>query len=58
MQRFTKYAFSHNFSRPKQFGFRNHEECISLYVSIIEICQRWKFKGKFTYVSFFYRKKA
>jgi len=40
MQSFTKYAFSHNFSRPKQFGFRNHEECISLYVSIIEICQR------------------
>jgi len=31
--------------------FRNHEECISLYISIREICQRRKFKGQFTYVA-------
>jgi len=38
--RISKYAFKHNFIRPEQFGFRNHEKCISLYISIREICQR------------------
>eukprot|EP00833_Pecoramyces_ruminatium_P001771 jgi/Orpsp1_1/1175803/evm.model.c7180000055260.1 len=32
--RISKYALSHNFIRPEQFGFRNHEECISLFISI------------------------
>jgi len=50
--RISKYAFKHNFIRPEQFGFRKHEECISLYISIRVICQRRKFKGKFTYVVF------
>ena len=50
--RISKYAFKHNFIRPEQFGFRNHEEYINLYISIREICQRRKFKGKFTYVTF------
>jgi len=36
--RISKYAFKHNFIRPELFGFRNHEECISLYISIREIC--------------------
>eukprot|EP00833_Pecoramyces_ruminatium_P002775 jgi/Orpsp1_1/1176807/evm.model.c7180000059111.1 len=54
----SRYAFTHNYIRPEQFGFRNHEECISLYISIREICQRRKFKGKFTYVAFLDLKKA
>ena len=55
--RISKYAFRNNFIRPEQFGFRNHEKCISLYISIREICQRRKFKGKFTYVAFLNLKK-
>ena len=31
----SKYAFKHSFIRPEQFGFLNHEECISLYISIL-----------------------
>ena len=57
-ERISKYAFSHNFIRPEQFGFRNHEECISLFISIREICQRRKFQGKFTYLAFLDLKKA
>ena len=57
-ERISKYAFNHNFIRPEQFGFRNHEECISLYISIREICQRRKFQNKFTYVAFLDLKKA
>ena len=38
--RIAKYAFEYKFVRPEQFGFRNKEECISLYISIREICQR------------------
>eukprot|EP00833_Pecoramyces_ruminatium_P010910 jgi/Orpsp1_1/1184942/evm.model.c7180000091668.1 len=56
--RISKYAFKHNFIRPEQFGFRNKEECISLYISIREICQRRKFKNKFTYLAFLDLKKA
>jgi hypothetical protein len=56
--RISKYVFKHNFIRPEQFGFRNHEECIGLYISIREICQRTKFKGKFIYVAFLDLKKA
>ncbi len=56
--RISKYAFSHNFIRPEQFGFRNREECISLFISIRDICQRRKFANKFTYVAFLDLKKA
>ena len=56
--RISEYAFSHNFIRPEQFGFRNKEECISLFISIRDICQRRKFANKFTYVAFLDLKKA
>jgi len=57
-ERISKYALSHNYIRPEQFGFRNHEECISLFISIREICQRRKFNGQFTYLAFLDLKKA
>ena len=56
--RISKYAKSHGFIRSEQFGFRNKEECISLFISIREICQRRKFQGKFTYLAFLDLKKA
>ena len=56
--RVAKYALDHKFIRPEQFGFRSNEECISLYISIREICQRRKFHGNFTYLAFFDLKKA
>jgi len=56
--RIAKYALEHKFVRPEQFGFRNKEECISLYISIREICQRRNFKGNFTYHAFLDLKKA
>ena len=42
-KRISDYAFSNGIIRPEQYGFRNKEECISLFVSIREICQRRKF---------------
>jgi len=56
--RISKYVLSHNKIRPEQFGFRTKEECISLFISIREICQRRKFQGNFTYVAFLDIKKA
>jgi len=56
--RISKYALSHNFIRPEQFGFRNKEECISLFVSIRNICQRRKFANKPTYIAFLDLEKA
>jgi len=56
--RISNYALSNGFVRPEQFGFRSKEECISLYISIREICQRRKIKGKFTYLAFLDLKKA
>ena len=56
--RISEYALSHGFIRPEQFGFRNKEECISLYISIREICQRRKIRGQFTYLAFLDLKKA
>ena len=47
LNRIAKYALEHKFVRPEQFGFRNREEWISLYISIREICQGRKFKGNF-----------
>ena len=46
--RISKYALSHSFIRPEQFGFRNKEDCINLFVSIHDICQRRKFANKST----------
>ena len=57
-KRISDYAFSNGIIRPEQFGFRNKEECISLFVSIREICQRRKFKDKFTFLAFLDIKKA
>ena len=56
--RISNYALAHNFIRPEQFGFRNREECISLFISICDICQRRKFANKYTYVAFLDLKKA
>ena len=57
-KRISDYSFSNGIIRPEQFGFRNKEECISLFVSIREICQRRKFKDKFTFLAFLDLKKA
>ena len=57
-KRISDYALPHGAVRPEQFGFRNKEECISLYISIREICQRRKFQGEFTYLAFLDLKKA
>jgi len=56
--RISNYAIKHNIIRPEQFGFRSKEECVSLYISIREICQRQQFKGKKTYLAFLDLKKA
>jgi len=55
--RISKYAFKHNFFRPEQLCFCNHEECINLYISIRGISQRRKFKGHSRYVTFLDPKK-
>ena len=41
-KRISEYGLKNNFIRPEQFGFRNKEECVSLFISIREICQRRK----------------
>ena len=38
--RISDYGLKHGFIRPEQFGFRNKEECVSLYISLREICQK------------------
>jgi len=40
------------------FGFRNKEECVSLFISIREICQRRKNDNKETYLAFLDLKKG
>ena len=52
------YAKSHGFIRLEQFVFKNKKECISLFISIFETCQRRKFQGKFSYLAFLDLKKA
>ena len=56
--RISDYAIDKGFIRPEQFGFRNKEECISLFISIREICQRRQFKKQPTYLAFLDLKKA
>jgi len=51
-ERISKYAFSHNFIRPEQFGFRNHEKCISLFISIREILSKKKISREIYLFSF------
>jgi len=36
----------------EQYGFRNREECISLYTALRIICQRRKFEYMDTYLAF------
>jgi len=52
--RISNFALSHDKIRPEQFVFISKEEYINLFISIRKICQRRKFQGKFTYVSFFW----
>jgi len=56
--RISSYGIKNDLIRPEQFDFRNKEECISLYISIREICQRRKFKGKDTFLAFLDLKKS
>ena len=56
--RISDYAINKGFIRPEQFDFRNKEKCISLFVSIGEICHRRQFKKQPTYLAFLDLKKA
>ena len=56
--RISRYATTHNIIRPEQYGFRNKEESISLYISIREMCQRRRMCGDATYLAFLDLKKA
>jgi len=56
--RISEYGLKHGFIRPEQFGFRYKEECVSLYISLREICQRRKFNNQETYLAFLDLKKA
>jgi len=57
-KRISEYGLKNNFIRPEQFGFRTKEECVSLFISIREICQRRKNDNKETYLAFLDLKKA
>jgi len=39
-KKISDYVFSHGIIKPEQFGLRNKKECISLFISIHEICQK------------------
>ena len=54
----VQYAFSQRIIRPEQLDFRNKEECIGLFVSICEICQRGKFNDQFYLFAFLNLKRA
>jgi len=56
--RISEYGLKNSFIRPEQFGFRTKEECVSLFISIQEICQRRKNDNKETYLAFLDLKKA
>jgi len=57
-KRIVDFAFTHGIIRSEQFGFRNNEEYISLFVSIREIRQRKKFNDQFIFLVFLDLKKA
>ena len=46
--RISKYGIDNGFIIPEQCGFRNRKERISLYTTLIIICQRRKFENKDT----------
>jgi len=56
--RISKYGIDEGFIRPEQYGFRNREECISLYTTLKIICQRRKFENKEAYLAFLDLKNA
>ena len=56
--RISNYGLERGFIRPEQFGFRNKEECISLFISIHEICRRRQLNNEPTYLAFLDLKKA
>jgi len=56
--RISEYGLRNNFIRPEQFGFRNKEECISLFITIYEICRRRQIANKETYLAFLDFRKA
>ena len=58
VNRISKYGIDEGFIRSKQYGFRNREECISLYTTLRIIYQRRKFENKDTYHAFLDLKKA
>jgi len=57
-KRISEYGLKNNLIRPEQFGFRNKEKNVSLFISIREICQRRKNDNKETYLAFLDLKKA
>ena len=57
-KRISEYGLSNNFNRPEQFCFSSKEECISLFISMCEICQRRQYFNKETYLAFLDLKKA
>jgi len=56
--RILTYCNDNNIIRPEQYGFRRKEECISLFISIREICLRRHFSNKDIYIAFLDLKKA
>ncbi len=56
--RISNYGLQNNFIRPEQFGFRNKEESVSLFITIREICQRRQNNNEETYLAFLDLKKA
>jgi hypothetical protein len=51
-KRISDYDFSYRIIRLEQFGFRNKEECINLFVSIHKIYKRRKFNDQLTFLAF------
>ena len=47
----ANYDINSGFIRPEQYGFRKKEGYISLFTSIIEICQRRQFHKYLSYFS-------
>jgi len=54
----SESQLNESFIKPEQYGFRNREECISLYTTLRIICQKRKFENKDTYLAFLDLKKA
>jgi len=56
--RISEYGLENNFIRPEQFSFRKKEECISIFISIQDICRRRQLNNQETYLAFLDLKKA